>query len=91
MPNIEIRERMAYETTLRWQLKTIVLDFGAGWRKILASLPVARSVTKLGYAFDQAEVEPCYIQPLLLDLAEPSDGEIEERLGRLDKTEGKGY
>ncbi|MDP2660051.1 MAG: hypothetical protein Q8R28_04920 [Dehalococcoidia bacterium] len=52
-----------------------------GWRHFLASLPVARSVTKLGYSFDRVEVEPCYIQPLLLELAEPSDREIEERLG----------
>ena len=28
-------ERMVYETTKQWQLKTIVLDFGAGWRKLL--------------------------------------------------------
>ena len=27
--------RLAYETTLHWKLKTIVLDFGAGWRQLL--------------------------------------------------------
>ena len=27
--------RMAYETTLHWNLRTIVLDFGAGWRQLL--------------------------------------------------------
>ncbi len=27
--------RMAYETTLKWHLRTIVLDFGAGWRALL--------------------------------------------------------
>lgn len=27
--------RMAYETTLNWQLRTVVLDFGAGWRQLL--------------------------------------------------------
>lgn len=46
------------------------------WRRFLASLPVARSVAKLGYSFDRAEVEPCYLQPLLLDVPEPSDSEI---------------
>ena len=46
------------------------------WRRFLASLPVARSVAKLGYSFDRAQVEPCYIQPLLLDVAEPTDEEI---------------
>ncbi len=28
-------ERMAYETTIKWGMKTVVLDFGAGWRKML--------------------------------------------------------
>ncbi|NPA89940.1 MAG: serine-rich protein, partial [Chloroflexi bacterium] len=28
-------ERIAYETTLHWKMKTIILDFGAGWRKML--------------------------------------------------------
>jgi len=37
------------------------------WRRFLASLPAARTVAKLGYSFDRAEVEPCYIQPLLLN------------------------
>ena len=46
------------------------------WRRFLASLPVARTVAKLGYSFDRAQVEPCYIQPLLLDAREPSDGGI---------------
>lgn len=27
--------RMAYETTVNWQLRTVVLDFGAGWRQLL--------------------------------------------------------
>ncbi len=27
--------RMAYETTLRWKLRTIVLDFGMGWRSLI--------------------------------------------------------
>ncbi|MBP8122130.1 MAG: serine-rich protein [Caldilineaceae bacterium] len=47
------------------------------WRRFLASLPIARSVAKFGYSFDRAEVEPCYIQPLLLEAREPSDKEIE--------------
>jgi len=28
-------ERMVFETTLKWGMKTIVLDFGTGWRKML--------------------------------------------------------
>lgn len=27
--------RLAYETTLKWHLRTVVLDFGAGWRSLL--------------------------------------------------------
>ena len=27
--------RWAYETTLHWHLRTVVLDFGAGWRQLL--------------------------------------------------------
>ncbi|MBI3958845.1 MAG: ATP-binding protein, partial [Chloroflexi bacterium] len=46
------------------------------WRRFLASLPVARSVAKLGYSFERAEVEPTYIQPLMLEAQEPTDGEI---------------
>ncbi len=52
------------------------------WRRFLASLPVARAVVKLGYAFDRALLEPVYVQPLLVRAREPDDGEIEERLGR---------
>jgi len=28
-------ERLAFETTYRWHYRTIVLDFGQGWRKAL--------------------------------------------------------
>jgi len=52
-----------------------------GWRRFLASLPIARAVAKFGYSFDRAELEPCYIEPLRLDVKEPSDEEILERLG----------
>ncbi len=53
------------------------------WCRFLACLPIARSVAKLGYSFDRSELEPCYIQPLSLSLPEPSDAEIEVRLGSL--------
>jgi hypothetical protein len=44
---------------------------------------VARSVAKLGYSLEQAEVDPCYLQPLLLDVPEPTDGEIEHGLSTM--------
>ncbi|MEZ4633717.1 MAG: hypothetical protein R2856_01845 [Caldilineaceae bacterium] len=50
------------------------------WRRFLASLPVARSVAKLGYSFERAELEPTYVQPLMLDAPEPTDGEVEGAL-----------
>jgi hypothetical protein len=53
------------------------------WRRFLASLPVARAVVKLGYQTDRARLEPCYIQPLLLNVREPSDAEIAAALGAI--------
>lgn len=53
-----------------------------GWRRFLASLPIARAVAKLGYSFERAELEPCYLQPLQVMAPEPSDEEIEQRLGK---------
>ena len=52
-----------------------------GWQRFLASLPIARAVAKFGYSFDRAELEPCTIEPLRLDVKEPSDEEIVGRLG----------
>ncbi len=51
------------------------------WRRFLASLPVARSVVKLGYAFERGEMEPVYVQPPMLDVPEPTDEDIQAHLG----------
>lgn len=51
------------------------------WRRFLASMPVGRSVVKLGYTFDRGEVEPTYVNPLILEVAEPTDADIAARLG----------
>lgn len=53
------------------------------WRRFLASMPVARAVVKLGYSTDRSQVEPCYIQPLMLDVPVPSREEIVARLGEI--------
>jgi len=53
------------------------------WRRFLASIPVARAVVKLGYTTDRAQVEPVYIQPLMLDVPAPSRDEIVARLGEI--------
>jgi hypothetical protein len=53
------------------------------WRRFLASIPVARAVVKLGYTRDRAQVEPVYIQPLILDVPAPSREEIVAQLGEI--------
>ncbi len=53
------------------------------WRRFLASIPVARAVVKLGYQAERARLEPVYVQPLLLNVREPSDEDIEAVLGRI--------
>jgi hypothetical protein len=40
-------------------------------------------VVKLGYQADRARLEPVYVQPLLLNVREPSDEDIEAVLGRI--------
>ena len=54
-----------------------------GWRRFLASIPVARAVAKLGYNFHRSKVEPVYIQPKFLNIDEPNDVDIEARLGAI--------
>ena len=53
------------------------------WRRFLANIPIARSVVKLGYAFDRAQLEPVYIKPNMLNVKEPTDVEIEAALGTI--------
>jgi len=53
------------------------------WRRFLASLPIGRMVGRLGYARDRAQIEPFLFEPLPVAAAEPSDEEIEAKLGRL--------
>ena len=54
------------------------------WRRFLASLPVGRSVVKLGYAFERGEMEPAYVNPWQLDVPEPVDRDIAARLGAIE-------
>lgn len=37
-------ERLVYETTRHWHLRTVVLDFGTGWRKLLNAPGLERHV-----------------------------------------------
>ena len=53
------------------------------WRRFLGSIPIARAVVKLGYQTERARLEPCYIEPLLLDVPAPARDEIVARLGEI--------
>ena len=54
------------------------------WRNFISSIPAGRMIVKLGYSlFDRSKSEPMYIQPLLLDVAEPTDEEIARQLGEI--------
>jgi hypothetical protein len=50
-------ERLAYETTLKWHYRTIVLDFGQGWRKALRW-------PGLEYRVDIRQLYPGAVRPL---------------------------
>jgi hypothetical protein len=39
-------------------------------------MPIAMSIVKLGYTQDIIEAEPFLIRPMMLDVKEPSDGDI---------------
>ena len=58
---------------------------GAFWPRFPSRAPVV----KLGYQADRARLEPCYIEPLLLEAPEPSDEEIVAALGG-DRAVSKG-
>ena len=55
-------ERMVYETTRHWQLRTVVLDFGAGWRKLLNAPGLAGHV-------EIRHLSPGGVRPLALEPA----------------------
>ena len=50
-------ERLAYETTLKWHYRTIVLDFGQGWRKAL-------NWPGLTYRVDIRQLYPGAVRPI---------------------------
>jgi hypothetical protein len=57
------------------------------WRRFLARIAVGQFVGSFGYSRDLADVEPVLFQPLLLNLPEPTDEEIADRLGKSMKSE----
>ena len=46
------------------------------WRRYIASIPRAEVVCKLAYTFNRRLLEPFRMQPLILDIPEPTDDEI---------------
>ena len=53
------------------------------WRRFLAEIPRHKMVARLAYSTERAFLQPVYVQPLYLDVSEPTDEEIERRLGRI--------
>jgi hypothetical protein len=60
-------ERLAVETTSRWHYRTIVLDFGAGWRKVLSSATLGREHKAL-YQLHPGATRPLRWNPLQIGL-----------------------
>ena len=54
------------------------------WRRFLAEIPRHKMVARLAYSTERAFLQPVYVQPIYLDAPEPSDEEIERKLGRID-------
>jgi hypothetical protein len=53
------------------------------WRRFLATLPIGRCIVRLGYTAQRAEMEPVYVQPVMLAAQEPTDADLECMLGRI--------
>ena len=56
-------ERLALETTEKWGFRTIVLDFGAGWRKLLSSVSIPQE-RKFLYSLYAGAARPLIWNPL---------------------------
>lgn len=67
------RDRTALLAHLARSTKGFV---NADYDRFLARMPVAMSVTKLGYTQEITAMEPYLIRPLMLQVREPSDREI---------------
>ena len=53
------------------------------WRRFLATLPIGRCIVRLGYTSRREEMEPMYVQPVMVVVHEPTDADIERILGRI--------
>ena len=60
-------ERLALETAARWNYRTIVLDFGAGWRRILDNTLIPGERQYL-YQLHPGATRPLYWNPLQIGL-----------------------
>ncbi len=57
---------------------------GERWRTFLADFPKHKAVARLAYAEERAYLEPVYVEPFYLEVPEPTDAEIEAKLGKID-------
>ncbi len=53
------------------------------WRRFLSDLAVGQFVGRFGYAGERHQIRPILFRPMMLGAPEPSDAEIEERLGTI--------
>jgi hypothetical protein len=54
------------------------------WRRFLSDLPIGMAIGRLPYTANRELQRPFLFRPLMVDFPEPSDDEIEHRLGRLN-------
>ncbi len=53
------------------------------WRRFLADLRIGMCIGRLPYSFEREQQLPFLFEPLMLNVSEPGDLEIEKRLGRI--------
>jgi hypothetical protein len=53
------------------------------WRRFMADLQIGMCIGRFPYTFEREQQLPFLFQPLILNLPEPSDAEIAEKLGRI--------
>ena len=55
----------------------------AEYDRFLARMPIGMAIAKLGYTSEMIQTEPYLVQPLMLDVHEPDDREIDQYFHRL--------
>jgi hypothetical protein len=51
------------------------------WRRFIDDIPIGMTIGRFPYTQDRTKQRPFLFRPLMLDVPEPADAEIEEKLG----------